>query len=97
VKVTEPAGVLEPAPLVSATVTIQENVAPVATEAGHDTVVEVVLRFTVTDAVPKLVKWIAVVTKSPRTLAAPLAVPVTLIVQLPAVRAQLAGPETPPV
>jgi len=96
--VTEPAGVLEPAPLVSATVTTQENVVPVVAEAGHDTVVEVDLRFTFTVAVPKLVKWIAVVTKSPRTDAVPAGVvPVTLIVQLPVINAQLAGPETPPV
>ena len=96
-KVTEPVGVDDPAPLVSATVTVHEMLWAITTEAGQVTVVEVVRRFTVTEAVPKLVRWIAVVTKSPRTVAAPAAVPVTLTVQLPVVRAQLAGPETPPV
>ena len=81
----------------SATVTVHEIDWAITTEAGHVTVVEVVRRFTVTGAVPKLVAWTAVATKSPRTVAAPAAVPVTLIVQLPVTNAQLAGPETPPV
>jgi len=97
VKVTEPVGVDAPAPFVSATVTVHEIDWAITTDAGHVTVVEVVRRFTVTEAVPKLVAWIVVETKSPRTVAAPAAVPLTLIVQLPVVNAQLAGPETPPV
>jgi len=90
-----PVGVDDPAPLVSATVTVHEIDCAITTDAGHVTVVEVVRRFTVTAAVPKLVACIAVVVKSPRTVAAPPAVPVTLIVQLPATRAQFAGPVTP--
>src|SRR6266568_2603636 len=96
--VTDPLGVLEPAPAMSFTNAVHVVGVPTAGLAGlQTTLVEVDRRFTVTAAVPKLVRWIAVVTKSPRTVAAPAAVPVTLIVQLPATRAQLAGPETPPV
>ena len=94
-KVTDPVGVDEPTPLVSATVTVHEIDWAITTEAGHVTVVEVVRLLTVTEAVPKLVAWIAVVTKSPRTLPAPAVAPVTLIVQEPVVSTQLAGPVTP--
>jgi len=99
VKVTLPTGVdLVPVSL-SLTVAVHEDGWPTGTLEGVQTTVVVVRRPppTLTDAVPKLVKWIAVVTKSPRTLAAPVAPAVTPIVQLPVIRAQLAGPETPPV
>ena len=50
-----PVGVDDPAPLVSATATVHEILWAITTEAGHETVVEVDRRFTVTEAVPKLV------------------------------------------
>ncbi len=56
VKLTEPVGVVAPAPLVSATVAV--HVAAVLTVTGlgvHDTVVEVVLKVPVTVPVPLLV------------------------------------------
>jgi len=99
VKVTLPTGVdLVPVSL-SLTVAVHEDAWPTGTLEGVQTIVVVVMRPppTFTVAVPKLVKWIAVVTKSPRTVAAPVALAVTLMVQLPVVRAQLAGPDTPPV
>jgi hypothetical protein len=50
VKLTEPAGVLEPTPLVSATVAVHVEAWPIGTEAGaHTTVVEVVRRVPVTE------------------------------------------------
>jgi hypothetical protein len=99
VKVTLPTGTdLVPASL-SLTVAVHEDAWPTGTLKGAHTTTVVVRRppVTFTDAVPKLVAWTAVATKLPRTVAAPVAVAVTLIVQLPAVKAQLAGPETPPV
>ena len=44
-------GVLEPAPLVSATVTVHDTDCPITTEAGHVTVVEVDRLLTVSEAV----------------------------------------------
>jgi len=52
VKVTEPVGVDDPAPLVSATVTVHEILWAITTEAGHETVVEVVLRVAITVPFP---------------------------------------------
>jgi hypothetical protein len=49
VKATVPAGVLLPAPFVSATVTEHEKIVPIPAEVGHDTVVEVVRNVAVTD------------------------------------------------
>ena len=52
---TEPAGVLEPTPLVSATVAVQVEGWLIGTEAGlQTTVVEVVLAVTVTVVDPEL-------------------------------------------
>jgi hypothetical protein len=60
VKPTEPAGVVAPAPLVSATVTVQVDAWPIGTGEGeHTTVVEVERGFTVTVLlVPVLVVWV---------------------------------------
>jgi hypothetical protein len=53
-KVTEPAGAVAPTPLMSETVAVHEIGWLIATEAGvHDTLVEVVRLFTVSDIVAK--------------------------------------------
>jgi len=52
--VTVPVGVLEPAPLVSMTVTVHEIDCAITTEAGHETVVEVDRSVTVTVVLPEL-------------------------------------------
>jgi hypothetical protein len=59
VKATVPAGVDEPAPLVSATVAVHVEGWFTATVPGeHATVVDVVLRLTVIVAVPMLPLWL---------------------------------------
>jgi len=52
VKVTVPVGVDDPTPLVSATATVHEILWAITTEAGHVTVVEVVLRVAITVPFP---------------------------------------------
>lgn len=54
-KVTVPVGVVDPVPLVSVTVTVQVEAWLITTDEVQDTVVLVLLRFTVTEEVPELV------------------------------------------
>ena len=49
-----PVGVDDPAPLVSATVTVHEMLWAITTEAGHETLVEVDRSVTVTVVLPEL-------------------------------------------
>jgi len=94
--VTDPVGVVAPVPAVSFTNAVHVVGVPTAGLAGLQvTLVDVDRIFTGTKRAPQLVRRIALVTTSPRTLPAPAVAPVTLIVQLTATRAQFAGPVTP--